>query len=301
MHGRTNAASAGCARAAQRFGSALNLNLHLHGAHPCAPCLWGNLRLCKSAVLPICHILLLDGVYATGNDGLYFMRVKAPTKAELETLVLRLSERIGRHLERQGLLIRAFDNAYLALEPHDDDGLAQVLGSPITYRIAIGPRTGNKAFTLHTLPARDDSTSARLAKAGGFSVHAGVVAEPSQRNKLERLARYVTRPAISEQRLSLTAQGHVRYELNTPYRDGTTHVFFGPLDFIARRAALIPKPRVNLIRFDEDALFLTLRATFGRPNLFRINLSRRIRTAQPASRCRHARPARAQNTRFDRA
>ncbi len=38
-------------------------------------------------------------------------------------------------------------------------------------------------------------------------------------------------------------------QLKTPYRDGTTHVIFQPLDFIARLAALVPKPRVNLTRF----------------------------------------------------
>ncbi len=37
--------------------------------------------------------------------------------------------------------------------------------------------------------------------------------------------------------------------LKTPYRDGTTHVIFEPLDFIARLAALVPKPRGNLTRF----------------------------------------------------
>jgi hypothetical protein len=42
---------------------------------------------------------------------------------------------------------------------------------------------------------------------------------------------------------------HIRYQLKTPYRDGTTHVIFEPLDFIARLAALVPKPRVNLTRF----------------------------------------------------
>jgi len=41
----------------------------------------------------------------------------------------------------------------------------------------------------------------------------------------------------------------VRYQLKTPYQDGTTHVIFEPLDFIARLAALVPKPRVNLARF----------------------------------------------------
>jgi len=43
--------------------------------------------------------------------------------------------------------------------------------------------------------------------------------------------------------------GNVRYQLKTPYRDGTTQVIFEPLDFMARLAALVPKPRVNLTRF----------------------------------------------------
>ena len=68
------------------------------------------------------------------------------------------------------------------------------------------------------------------------------------------------------QRLSLTAQGHIRYRLvapahpcardiraslhiKTPYRHGTTEVVFEPLDFIARLAALVPTPRVNLTRY----------------------------------------------------
>ena len=63
------------------------------------------------------------------------------------------------------------------------------------------------------------------------------------------MCRYISRPAVSEKRLSLTRNGNVRYQLKTPYRDGTTHVIFEPLDFIARLAALVPKPRVNLIRF----------------------------------------------------
>ena len=33
------------------------------------------------------------------------------------------------------------------------------------------------------------------------------------------------------------------------YSDGITHVIFDPLDFIAKLAALAPKPRVNLTRF----------------------------------------------------
>ena len=54
----------------------------------------------------------------------------------------------------------------------------------------------------------------------------------------ERLWHTITRPVLSEQRLSLTSQGLVRYALKTPYRDGTTHVFFEPLDLMARLALI---------------------------------------------------------------
>ena len=54
---------------------------------------------------------------------------------------------------------------------------------------------------------------------------------------------------VSEHRLSLTEQGNIRYELKTPYRNGTTHMIFEPLDFISKLAALVPAPRVNLTRF----------------------------------------------------
>ena len=47
----------------------------------------------------------------------------------------------------------------------------------------------------------------------------------------------------------MTRNGQVRYELKTPYANGTTHVIFEPLDFISRLAALVPKPRVHLTRF----------------------------------------------------
>ena len=49
--------------------------------------------------------------------------------------------------------------------------------------------------------------------------------------------------------MSLTRGGNVRYALKTPYRDGTTHVIFEPEDFIARLAALVPKPRAHLTRY----------------------------------------------------
>ena len=66
---------------------------------------------------------------------------------------------------------------------------------------------------------------------------------------LERLCRYISRPAVSEQRIALTPHGEIRYPLKAPYRDVTTHVLFEPLDFIARLAALVPELRVHLSCF----------------------------------------------------
>ena len=104
-------------------------------------------------------------------------------------------------------------------------------------------------FTLQTQPASEELFDKIPGQVAGFSLHAGVAAKADQREKLERLCRYISRPAVAEKRLSLTPSGNVRYQLKTPYRDGTTHVIFEPLDFVARLVALVPKPRVNLTRF----------------------------------------------------
>ena len=53
------------------------------------------------------------------------------------------------------------------------------------------------------------------------------------RNEAVRCSRcrrdLLARPPVSEHRLSLTPSGKVRYQLKTPYRDGTAHVIFEPL------------------------------------------------------------------------
>ena len=41
----------------------------------------------------------------------------------------------------------------------------------------------------------------------------------------------------------------MRYELKTPWRNGTTHVEWDAVDFIAKLAALVPPPRAHLTRF----------------------------------------------------
>ena len=197
-------------------------------------------------------MLYLDGVYAEDAYGkVRFHRIKAPTAEELGALVHRISQRVAKFLERRGFLARDEENSYLTLETSDDEAMQQLYGHSITYRIAIGPHQGRKVFTLQSLPPIQEpkAGSSRVANVAGFSLHAGVMAEAYQRDKLERLCRYIARPAVSEKRLSLLDDGRIRYELKTPYRDGTTHVIFEPLDFLARLAALVPKPKVNLTRF----------------------------------------------------
>jgi hypothetical protein len=49
--------------------------------------------------------------------------------------------------------------------------------------------------------------------------------------------------------LSRTPGGQIVLQLKTPYRDGTTHVVMAPLEFLQRLAALVPRPRLHLIRF----------------------------------------------------
>ena len=86
---------------------------------------------------------------------------------------------------------------------------------------------------MQTLPTSTEGEYGQLANTSGFSLHAGVFANADKPEKLERLCRYISRPAISEQRLSMTQHGKVRYELKTPYRDGTTHVFLTPSTLLA--------------------------------------------------------------------
>ena len=77
--------------------------------------------------------------------------------------------------------------------------MAQIMGSSISYRVAVGPQQGRKAFMIRTIRPLDrpDSGLERVAKANGFSLHAGVSCEGHQRGKRERLCRYIARPAVA--------------------------------------------------------------------------------------------------------
>lgn len=116
-------------------------------------------------------------------------------------------------------------------------GAAQGLDIGPAAELVAGLLGGTFAATSHATKA---------GKVAGFSLHAGVAARADQRDKLERLCRYICRPAVSERRLSLTPNGNVRYELKTP------------------------------------SLARPVRAHCVRLNSFLMNLSRRVRTGPGA-------------------
>jgi len=208
-------AQCGAVTLIQRFGSALNLNVHL-------------------------HMLWLDGVYDRSAEAAprkpRLHRARAPSPADLTALAGAIAHRVCRHLARRGWLEGEGESAFLADSAADDDSMDALRMSSITYRIATGPHAGRKVATLGTLPADAHALHGDAGQVGGFSLHAGVVAQAHERDKLERLCRYITRPAIAERRLSISPQGRVRYELKTPWRNGTTDVEFEPIDFIAKLA-----------------------------------------------------------------
>ena len=79
--------------------------------------------------------------------------------------------------------------------------------------------------------------------------HAAVRCDADERQRLEQLCRYVTRPALANERVQINSAGQVVLKLKTAWRDGTTHIVMSPLEFMQRLAALVPRPRLHLIRF----------------------------------------------------
>jgi len=197
---------------------------------------------------------VLDGVYRCGADGApAFVEVDAPADDEVPTLLQTLIARLMKMLTRRGVLVEDMGQTYLA-EPDADGEEARTLrplqAAAITYRIAFGPRAGQKILTLRGAMPREEAARQPLcADIDGFGLHAAVRVEAHDRKRLEQLCRYITRPALSDERVQLNAAGQVELKLKTPWRDGTTHLVMSPLEFMQRLAALVPRPRLHLIRF----------------------------------------------------
>lgn len=61
------------------------------------------------------------------------------------------------------------------------------------------------------------------------------------RQALEQLCRYISRPALSDERVQLNDASQVELKLETPWRDRTTNLLISSLEIIQRLAA--PNPQ----------------------------------------------------------
>ena len=117
----------------------------------------------------------------------------------------RSSRRLMNMLTRQGHLVEEQGMTCLA-DIGADSPLRSLQAASCTYRIAFGPRAGQKVLSLRTVPGRDEKTTQTLcADAHGFSLHAGVRCGAHQRKELERLCRCIARSAIANGRFPTTA------------------------------------------------------------------------------------------------
>jgi hypothetical protein len=111
--------------------------------------------------------------------------VQAPTTGELCDLSHEIASRVGLALEREGLLERDAQAAWLSEAAGSAGPLDELQARSITYRIAVGPNAGCKVMTLQSLPAaQEDDNESAVGQMAGFSLHAVVAARAHERGKL---------------------------------------------------------------------------------------------------------------------
>ncbi len=211
----------------QRFGSALNLNLHL-------------------------HMLCIDGVYAAYDDDTpHFQALLAPDDDEIERLTASLAQRIPKLLEARGLG-PCSDSEDVDPLARDEPWLSGVYAAAVFGKTAYGPEAGQRVTRSGDQIEPDSigpQRTPRCASVSGFSLHANVAVHAEDRERLERLARYCGRPPVAVERLERLGDGRLVYGLKRPWRDGTTHVLFKPSELFERLSALVPAPKTHLVRY----------------------------------------------------
>lgn len=208
----------------QRFGGALNLNIHLHA-------------------------LVLDGVFAHDRGAVRFHPAGRLTREEVAEVVALTARRVTRLLERRGLAGRADDGDAADRWAEEAPILAAAAAASVDGRVALGPRAGARVRRCGDPPEalRPATLGPCHAHASGFDLHAGLVVHAGQRDRLERVCRYALRPPVAQERLHRTTEGEIWLTLRHRWADGTTHLRFDPLELLERLAVLTPRPRVNLI------------------------------------------------------
>lgn len=199
----------------QRFGSALRLNVHA-------------------------HMLWLDGVYREESDGqLRWHPSPSPSTREVQTVVDQIAADCEAWLVAEGLDVG---------EEEDSADAQQLLQAGALQGLTVvGPRRWQKARRMVTVGGREVRLPERCAVRDGYNLHAAVRIAPRDREVLERLCRYVNRPALAKSRLDRRADGAVVLRLKKPWSDGTTAFVFTPEELVGRLAALVPLKHSNLV------------------------------------------------------
>ena len=209
----------------QRFGNALNLHVHF-------------------------HVICIDGVYAPGLDGKpEFFPLRPPEDSEVADVAQQLAQRIPALLKRRGVAPEQPEEVDTDRLARDQPWLADVYGASVRGRVATGPNAGRRVGGDGDRVDPENIGGAagpRCASVSGFSLHANVAIAARDRDRLERLCKYAGRPPLATDRLEALPDGRLRYTLKTPWRNGTTHVIFEPLELIEKLCALIPRPRARL-------------------------------------------------------
>ncbi len=211
----------------QRFGGALNLNVHVHA-------------------------LVLDGVFAKDRSGVVgFHPLARLMDLDVAEVLATVEPRIGRLLARRGLGDRDDDGGAPDAWAEEAPVLAGLAAASVRGTVALGRQRGARIPRLGDPPEEiEHSAPGRChAQSNGFDLHAGVVVPAGQRARLERVCRYALRPPVAADRLRVTGEGQVVLQLRHRWVDGTTHLVFDPVEFLGRLAVLVPRPRVNLILY----------------------------------------------------
>jgi hypothetical protein len=140
-------------------------------------------------------------------------------------------------------------------DPLCDDApeLARTMAASVQQRLAFGERAGERVRRIGAGFGVDGEVSTltgpRCASAQGFSLHANTQVPAHRRDQLERLIRCTARGAVSLERLTQDANGDLLYTFTHPWSDGTTGIRLSPMELLEKLAALVPLPRMHLVRY----------------------------------------------------
>jgi len=179
-----------------------------------------------------------------------------PTDADITAVVQKISRRIIRKLRHLGYLEVGLDApAATGYDPWCDDApeLARTMAASVQQRLAFGERAGERVRRIGAGFGVDGEvptlTGPRCASVQGFSLHANTQVPAHRRDQLERLIRYTARGAVSLERLTQDANGDLLYTFTHPWSDGTTGIRLSPMELLEKLAALVPLPRMHLVRY----------------------------------------------------